>query len=146
MMGETRVRVVNIHKYGTKGMIMLQTDFFTGQIHLQHASITWWDGKRNTGYPHIISSADYISMLTLCVQVCVCVWVCVLVCVVLGRSETPVQSVFNFPEMKLHGRAITGALDCRKVILEIINRPQSVWMCKCMESACVSMCVSHACI
>lgn len=54
--------------------------------------------------------------------VCVCAGVCVL----LGWSETPVQSVFNFSETKLHGRAITGALDYRKVILEIINRPRSV--------------------
>lgn len=49
----------------------------------------------------------------------------VCLCVSVGRSKTPVQSLFNFPDIKLHGRAISGAADYRKVILKIINRPRS---------------------
>lgn len=96
MMGESTIIVINIQKYDTNGMIrlgtfMLQTDFFTRQIHLQHASITWWDGKRNTGYLHVISSADIISMLTSCVCVCVCRW-CLLS--TWNRTMTAAQAAF----------------------------------------------------
>lgn len=109
---------------------------------LQHGIIKWRDGNRNIPSHHLLNWLRFIISTTF---VCVCVCARSRQCVLVGWSKTPVQSVFNFPEIKLHGRAITGALDYGKVILEIINRPWSVWMCKCMESACV--CVHmHTCV
>lgn len=152
--GKAAFQVINVHKYNTNEMIKQgtksQTDFhkcvFTRQFNLPHGIIKWWDGNRNI--PSYILP-NWLHFTTSTTFVCVCVFAracsCVCVAALVGRSKTPVQSVFNFPEIKLHGRAITGALDYRKVILEIINRPQSVGMCKCLESVCAKVC-PHACM
>lgn len=65
----------------------------------------------------IIFRADYTKLLAPSLCVCVCRWA--------AAGKTPLQSLFNFPHIKLHARAISRAADYRKVILEIINRPRS---------------------
>lgn len=79
----------------------------------------------------IISWADYITLLAPCLCMCVCVSV--------GCGKTPVQSLFNFPDIKLHGRAISRAVDYRKVISEIINRLRTVWACAIL--VCINECI-----
>lgn len=115
--------------------------FDMAAFNIKHDTVKWWDGNRNI---HIFSWTDYISLLA---RLRVCATSCA--CCSIGRlDQTPVQSVFNFPEIKLHGRAITRALDCTQVIMEIINRPLSVWMCKCIQSVCADTCpcALHMCV
>lgn len=115
--------------------------FDMAAFNIKYDTVKWWVGNRNI---HIFSWTDSISLLA---RLRVCATSCA--CCSIGRlDQTPVQSVFNFPEIKLHGRAITSALDCTQVILEIINRPLSVWMCKCIQSVCAdaSPCALHVCV
>lgn len=84
---------------------MILIDVLLRRLNQNEASSSDWM-PTETSHHHLLSWLHYI-ISTLFVHVCAHVSVCLSV----GRGKTPAQSLFNFPDIELHGRPISRAVD-----------------------------------